>query len=227
MKNALAGPNDLNGPNGPNGTDGPGCPNDCLNLIGLATRSMGIALFVFANVANAEIVFLENGQVASSDALYAYQHPSLRSVVFLSPETRQAAILPPSSVVIASPPLLYRSAAGAPLFPPSAVLYNMYTAPRLNNRDSNNQNLQRAHAFSQGGFEKDNYRYNPYFSTVDIGGGVSLIGYGYGAYGSSAYGPGYPPPMAPGFNQPARPSNQSMNAYHLDRAHRFSMDGYK
>ena len=167
--------------------------------------------------AAAEIVFLDGGSVASTDAEYAFQHPSLRSVVFVSPETRQMAILPPAPVFLAQPPLLWRSPTAMPLYPPAGILNGLNTTVRPSNSDMANYNLQRAHAFSQESYYRNNY--------LNLGGvGVPLYGYGYG-YGS--LGPAYPPPMTPGFNQPARPSNQSMNIYHLERAHRFSMDAYK
>jgi hypothetical protein len=168
--------------------------------------------------AAAEIVFLDGGQVASTDAEYAYQHPSLRSVVFVSPETRQMAMLPPAPIFLAPPPLLWRSPTAIPLYPPAAIANGLNTGTRPSNQDMANYNLQRAHGFSQQLYYRDTYLLN-------LGGAaVPLYGYGYG-YGS--LGPAYPPPMTPGFNQPARPSNQSMNIYHLDRAHRYSLDAYK
>lgn len=166
--------------------------------------------------AAAEIVFLDGGQVASADTEYAFQHPSLRSVVFVSPETRQMAILPPAPVFIAQPPLLWRSPTAMPLYPPAGILNGLNTTVRPSNRDMANYSLQRAHGFGQELYYRDTY--------LNLAGGVPLYGYGYG-YGS--LGPAYPPAMTPGFNQPARPSNQSMNIYHLERAHRFSMDAYK
>lgn len=169
----------------------------------------------------AEIIFLDGGQVASGDAEYAYQHPSLRSVVFVSPETRQMAILPPAPVFVAQPPLLWRSPTAMPIYPQAAIVNGIYTASRPSNRDVANYSLQRAHSFSQDLHSHDSY--------VSIGGGSTPLlvnGYGYG-YGYGSLGPVYPPPMAPGFNQPARPSNQNLNIYLMDRAHRFSMDTYK
>jgi hypothetical protein len=165
--------------------------------------------------AGAEIVFLPGGQVASADEAYAFHHPSLRSVVFVSPETRQMAILPPAGpYVLMPPPLLWRAPTAMPMYPPVVVASGVNSAARPSNLDMNNYNLQRSHAFSQQLYYRDNY--------LSLGVGPVWYGYGYGTLG-----PAYPPSMAPGFNQPARPSNQSMNIYHLDRAHRFSMDAYK
>jgi hypothetical protein len=175
-------------------------------------------LMALALPAGAEIVFLDGGKVASADSEYAYQHPSLRSVVFVSPETRQLAILPPSPIFLAPPPLLWRSPTAMPVFPPAAITNSLYSAARPTNQDMTNYHLQRAHAFSQEAYYRDNTTLNL------VGSSVPLYGYG---YGYSSFGPAYPPPMVPGFNQPARPSNQSMNAYNLERAHRYSMDAYK
>jgi hypothetical protein len=165
----------------------------------------------------AEIVFLDGGQVASADTMYAYQHPSLRSVVFLSPETRQVAISPLTSIYLTPQPLLWRSPTAMPLYPPVPIANELNAGAHPSNRDMVNYNLQRAHGFGQELYYRDAY--------VNLGGAVTP-GYGYG-YGYNNLGPAYPPPMTPGFNQPARPSNQSMNIYNLDRAHRYSMDSYK
>lgn len=182
----------------------------------LAGICLGSLMTGLAMPAAAEIVFLDGGMVASADAEYAYQHPSLRSVVFVSPETRRMAILSPAPVFLAQPPLLWRSPTVMPMFPPAAIANALNTGARATNQDMTNYNLQRAHAFSQELYYRNN-------ALSLVGTGVPLYGYGYG-YGSLG---AYPPPMTPGFNQPARPSNQSMNIYHLERAHRYSMDAYK
>lgn len=192
----------------------------------VALSGMAMLSGIFAGIpaAKAEIVFLEGGQVSSAEAVYAYQHPSLPSVVFVSPETRQMAILPPSPVFIQPPPLLWRAPSALAIYPPAspAVGFNMSTRP--SNRDAATYNLQRAHGFSQ-----DLYNRNTY---VSIGTGLVVNPYGYGVYGYGygAYAPAYPyPPVtgSGGFNQPARPSNRDNAAYSLDRAHGFSMDRYR
>jgi hypothetical protein len=166
--------------------------------------------------ARAEIVFLEGGQVASAEAEYAYQHPSLRSVVFVTPETRQLAILPPPMLVVATPQLLWRAPTAMPAYPPVHVAGTVNQPARPSNQDMNNYTLQRSHGFSQELYYRDSAL------ALSTGGQVSPYFYGYGGYGVP-----YPPAQPAGFNQPARPSNQSMNVYNLERAHRFSMDLYK
>lgn len=170
---------------------------------------------LLASSAGAEIVFLPGGQVASAEGAYVYQHPSLRSVVFVSPETRQMSILPPvGPYVLTPPPLLWRSPTAMPLYPPVVFVQGVNNPPRPSNRDMTNYSLQRAHAFGQRLYSRNN----------DFGIGIGPWWYGYG-YGG--LGPIYAPPQLPGFNQPARPSNQTMSNYHLERAHRFSMDAYR
>lgn len=144
---------------------------------------------------------------------HAYQHPALRSLVFVSPETRQMAILPPAPVFIVPPPLLWRAPTPIPPYP---VVY--YGQPgvnllvRPNNRDITSYNLRRAHSFSQGTYYRDTY--------------LSLGDSPYG-YGWLAYGLAYPPAVPAGFNQSSHPSNRDNSAYNLERAHRFSMDAYR
>jgi hypothetical protein len=179
--------------------------------IKIAVLAMGLA-----QVAEAEIILLEGGGIASADPAYAFQHPSLRSVVFVSPETRQMAILPPSPVFIEPAPLIWRSSTAMPVYPPIGIPGGLNTPAKPSNRDMSNYHLQRAHAFGQGLFYRDTY--------LSLGGGPVLYGYGYSL---GSLGTPYPPPMAPSFNQPARPSNQNMSIYNLERAHRFSMDAYK
>lgn len=166
--------------------------------------------------ARAEILFLDGGKVVSADAGYAYQHPSLRSVVFVTPEARQMAILPPAPVFIAPPPLLWRAPTAMPVYPPPMpYVGGINYSSRPSNRDLNTYNMQRAHAFSQELFYRDTY--------LSLGhSNPALIWYSYGGLG-----PAYPPPQPAGFNQPARPSNRDNAAYHMERAHRFSMDLYK
>lgn len=169
------------------------------------------------SVANAEIVFLEGGKVALAEPEYAYQHPTLRSVVFVTPESRQMAILPPPVTFVPHPMLIWRGSTAMPVYPPPAVAsFNQPARPT--NQDVTNYTLQRAHGFSQEMYNKDNR----------IGGTLSNTPYYYGySYGYNGLGVPYPPPAPASFNQPARPSNRDMNNYNLERAHRFSMDLYK
>jgi hypothetical protein len=188
----------------------------------LSLTLAGLALLAISPV-RGEIVLLPGGAVATVDPDYAYAHPSFRSLVFASPESRQMAILPPAPVFVAPPPLLWRAAASPfPVYPPAAYANGPNSPLRPSNRDINTYNLQRAHAFSQQFYDRN---------TVLGLGGVSPIYGGYGGYGGYLYGglmPAYPPAAGTGgFNQPARPSNRDLNTYNLERAHRFSMDAYR
>lgn len=160
-------------------------------------------------VAHAEIIVPAG---TSSEVFYTYEHPALRSLVFVSPETRQMAILPPAPYFLASPPLLMRAPTAMPPYPPVPMLPGVNLPARPSNSDNTNYNLQRAHAFSQN-LHREN-------ASVYFGAPAAY-------YGWSAYGPVYTPTQAPGFNQPARPSNRDNTTYNLERAHRFSADGYR
>lgn len=190
---------------------------------GLSLRAVGLmAAFVAAPV-QAEIVFLEGGQVASAEPAYAYQHPSLRSVVFVSPEARQLAILPPAPVFVQPPPLLWRAPSSVfPIYPPASVPVGINASNRPSNRDVATYHLQRAHTFSQDLYNKNTY--------INLGSNLTIYPYGYGNY--YGYGATYSYPYPPvvgtgGFNQPIRPSNRDNAAYNLERAHNFSMDRYR
>lgn len=159
--------------------------------------------------ASAEIVVAPN---ALAGAFYAYEHPALRSLVFVSPEARQMAILPPAPVFITSPPLLMRAPTAMPTYPPVIMQPGINVPAHPGNRDNVNYILQRAHGFSQNLYREDASFYS----------GAPAYGYGWLTYGSA-----YPPVATPGFNQPARPSNRDNATYLMDRAHRFSMDGYR
>ncbi|WIM04923.1 MAG: hypothetical protein OHM77_09450 [Candidatus Nitricoxidivorans perseverans] len=184
----------------------------------LQTLMAGAVLSVAAP-AGAEILFLEGGRVASAEPDNAYRHPSLRSVVFVSPEARQMAILPPAPVFVPPPPLLWRVPTPFIVPPPGSAAIGINASTRPSNRDVASYNLQRAHNFSRNLYDKDTYL--NYF-----GASSPLSPYWYSYYG--AFGPAYPPAAGNGgFNQPARPSNRDITTYHLDRAHRFGMDAYK
>lgn len=183
----------------------------------LCASLTGIAVSVSVP-AGAEILFLEGGRVASAEPDYAYRHPSMRSVVFVSLETRQMAILPPAPVFVQPPPLLWRVPTPFIVPPPSSAAIGVNASTRPSNRDVASYSLQRAHVFSQNLYDKDTY--------LSLGASSPLSPYWYSYYG--AFGPVYPPAAGSGgFNQPARPSNRDITTYHLDRAHRFGMGAYK
>lgn len=174
-----------------------------------------IAAMLGATPATAEILFVEGGGVASVDTVYAYAHPALRSVVFVSPETRQMAILPPPPVFVQPPPLIWRASSAFPAYPPANPVVAPNAPARPSNRDVTTYNLQRAHGFSQELFYRGTY--------LNVGATAPLY---FPWYGSAM--PAYPPTVGNGgFNQPARPSNRDNTTYNLERAHRFSMDAYK
>jgi hypothetical protein len=155
---------------------------------------------------------------ATAEGPVYYAHPLLHSLVFVSPEKRAQAILPPAPVFVAPPPLIYRAPASPVLYPPArAPGFNQGASP--SNRDASAYSIARAHAFSQ-----DLYRKNgvPPFS-----------GWGWIAYpGTGVYSYPYPyygwntlyPPLAPGLNHP---SNRDNASYLIERAHRFSQDAYR
>lgn len=177
-------------------------------------RKLALLASLIASLANAEIIVPPD---ASGNLLYSYEHPALRSLVFVSPEARQMAILPPSPVFIAPPPLLLHAPTTMPAYPPVIATpggINMSAHP--SNRDAVTYSLQRAHGFSQNQYRSD-----------DSSGAYLYLGTQTPAYGWLSYGSNYPPAMTPGFNQPARPSNRDNATYNLERAHRFSMDGYR
>ena len=177
-----------------------------------------VVALLMAAPAEAEILFLEGGRVAYAEADHAYRLPSLRSVVFASPETRQLAILPPAPVFVQPPPLLWRvpTPSIAP-HPSSGAVPGVNVSRRPSNRDAVSYNLQRAHNFSQDLYDKDTY--------LSLGANSPVSLYWYSYYG--AFGPAYPPTTGNGgVNQPIRPSNRDVTTYHLERAHRFSMDSY-
>lgn len=168
--------------------------------------------------AKAEILLLDEGAV-SVDAANVYVHPTLRSVVFISPEARQMAILPPSPVFVQPPPLLMRAPSPFPIYPPASTAVGVNSSTRPSNRDVTTYHLQRAHSFGQGLYNRDTY--------LSLGFGALNTGIQLGttpfAYWGGTAMPAYPPP-APGAT---RPSNRDNTTYNLERAHRFSMDAYK
>ncbi|MEW6163671.1 MAG: hypothetical protein AB1642_01270 [Pseudomonadota bacterium] len=174
-------------------------------------RSLVLVATLCASLARAEIILPAGAQ---EYALYAYEHPALRSLVFASPESRQMAILPPVPIFLSPPPLLLRAPGLMPAYPPVSSLPGINSPARPGNRDNINYILQRAHAFSQKLYRDEN-AYSYYLGTPDY------------SSGWSAFGPVYPPAAVPGFNQPARPSNRDNTTYNLERAHRFSTGGYK
>ncbi|KOR29280.1 hypothetical protein TI03_02695 [Achromatium sp. WMS1] len=118
-------------------------------------------------------------------------------------------------------------------------------SPYPSNQDVTSYNIQRAHNFSQNLYRnndahRDNAATYPYWFYYGGGafGGLSYPAnyppyYPYSGYpypGSGYYFPYYPPPRPTdgnGINQSSMPSNSDVTSYNIDRAHRFSADGYK
>lgn len=159
--------------------------------------------FLVAAPVAAEILFITGGGVVAADPSYAFAHPTLRSVVFVTPEARQMAILPPAPVFIMPPPLLWRAPSPFPAYPPAAT-----GSTRPSNRDNVTYNLQRAHGYSQELFYRDAYLL-----------GTAPVLYSW----SGGLMPAYPPAAAGS----RHPSNRDNTSYNLERAHRYSMDAYK
>ena len=173
-------------------------------------RRIALLASLIPALASAEIIVSADSPL--TEYAYAYEHPALRSLVFVSPESRQMAILPPAPFFIAPPPLLLRAPTTMPLYAPVNTIPGVNMPAHPSNRDNATYNLQRAHGFSQNMFREDSSLYL----------GTPAYGYGWLTGGSV-----YPPAATPGFNQPARPSNRDNATYLMDRAHRFSMDGYR
>jgi hypothetical protein len=156
--------------------------------------------------AHAELVILDESVAPQFDG---YVHPALRSLVFQSPESRGQAILPVPSIIVASPPLIYRAPGPImPLYPPVTMSgFNRPGAPA--NLDMANYSLARAHAMSQNLYRREG-------SSVYFGGNPWIASYAWG------YSPYLPVPTGR-----SHPSNRDNNIYLLDRAHRFSQDAYR
>jgi len=154
------------------------------------------------------------------DAAYIYQHPTLRSLVFISPQARQMAILPPPPVFLPTPPLLWRAPSQKSGYPSAAVITaGQLNAPaRASNLDLTTYHLLRANAVSQEQFHK------AVLLNFNAGSPAAFYVYDVGWLGYSNL---YPPPQQAGFNQPARASNNDLTRHHLERAHRFSQDRYQ
>jgi len=165
----------------------------------------GVGLFACAS-AQAELVILDQSVAPQFDG---YVHPALRSLVFLSHESRGQAILPAAPTFIAPPPLMYR--APGPVMP----LYPLATLPGFNrsgaptNLDMAGYSIARAHAMSQDLYRREG-------SPVYVGANPWFMPYAW------PYAP-YPPVPA----GRSHPSNRDNNIYLLDRAHRFSQDAYR
>ena len=171
------------------------------------------ALFT-APMATAEIILKDGGGTAAAEPGYAFAHPAMGSVVFVSPEARQMAILPPGIVFVQPPPLLMRAPSLFPVYPPASPTHGLNSSSRPSNRDVVTYHLQRAHGFSQELFYRDTYL------TFGTAPSISTSPY---LYWNSGVMPAYPP-AAPGSS---RPSNRDNTTYNLERAHRYSMDAYK
>ncbi len=148
----------------------------------------------------------------SADDMGYHGHPVLRSLVFISPETRAQAILPPAAVFVAPAPLIWRAPGTISVYPPPSPLgFNSPGSP--SNRDVVSYNLARAHAFSQNLYRRDGEAGNRLWFGPFRGNAWSVLG-----------DPLLYPPLAPGLNHP---SNRDNSSYLLERAHRFSQDDYR
>lgn len=161
----------------------------------------GLAVLLAASGAHAELL-IEDRSVTSE----YYSHPRLRSLVFLTPESRGQAILPPAPVFIAPPPLIWRPAGGVPPYPPNTLSgFNHSGTP--SNSDLAAYNAARAQAL----------RHERSFSS-----------------GSSVwFGPHYrdngfwltPSPLNTTLSQRTiRPSNAENARNQIERAHRYTRD---
>lgn len=162
-----------------------------------------LALLLSSPASRAEL--LVAGRSVASEY---YSHPSLRSLVFVTPETRAQAILPPAPVFVAPAPLIWRAPSGALPSPPATLPgFNRSGAPA--NRDLAAYSVARAQAMRQ-----DLHRKN---------GAIIWFGPVYPDdwfwFGASPY---YSPP-APGLT---RPGNRDNARQLVERAHRFSQDAY-
>lgn len=110
-------------------------------------------IFLAAFSAQAEIVILDGDKGVSVESSYIYVHPRLRSVVFVSQQYRDMAILPPAPYFIASPPLLMSAPMPFITYPITVYQSSINYPGRPSNRDNTTYNLERAHRFSM-----DEYR---------------------------------------------------------------------
>lgn len=171
----------------------------------------------------AEILVADQGvgvPPAAGD-MYRYQHPSLRSLVFSSPESRGQAILPPSPYFVPPPTLIWRAPGSAPIYP-YVVQPPGYNRPgNLSAAELARYNLARAQAMRQGLYKKN----------------TLWLGYS-GMYYPNAYmwpapyawgwvAPPYAPLTPPAATGQSHPSNRDNASYLIDRAHRFSTDAYR
>lgn len=165
----------------------------------------GVGLLSCVNV-RAELIILDESVSPQFDG---YVHPALRSLVFMSHESRGQAILPAAPTFVALPPLIYRSPGPVmPVYPPATLPgFNRSSAPT--NLDMANYSLARSHAMSQDLYRRDG-------SPLSIGAHPWLSPY---AWPYSSY-----PPIPAGRSHP---TNRDNNIYLLDRAHRFSQDAYR
>lgn len=177
--------------------------------------SLALAM-IGPGAASAELL-IDDASLPPQEILYA--HPALRSLVFVSPEARAQAILPPAPVFVAPAPLIWRAPGVSPLTPPpSPLAFNRSGSP--SNRDLSAYAIARAHAFSQNLYRRDGAPVSPIFLGYGGNGGWFWIGEAPTAFWLT---PTYPPP-APGASHP---SNRDNAASLLERAHRFSQDAYR
>ena len=191
-------------------------------LLGLSLFS---GLLSFPTATQAEVLLLSSATPETTQP-GLYQHPLFPSLVFINPQTRGQAILPPAPVFVAPPPLLWRaprtadSAAMAIPYPPTASPgFNRSGSP--SNRDLASYNLARAHAMSQRLYRRDT-ALNLHYGTASRP--SPMIWYGADTWGWNAPYYLHYPPAAPG---QTHPSNRDNASYLIDRAHRYSQDAYR
>ncbi|MCX7898312.1 MAG: hypothetical protein N2441_10630 [Rhodocyclaceae bacterium] len=184
---------------------------------GFLYRTMLIVIAYLAWPARAELIVVDT---SAPPAEIYYAHPTVRSLVFVSPEMRAQAILPPSPVFVAPPPLIWRAPGTTPLSPPGAILLGVNRAWVPGNRDLAAWNIARAHAFSQ-----DLYRRQDGAAATTLAGGSPAVGWLWVGSAPTALWLASPyPPPAP---QASHPSNRDNATYLIERAHRFSQDAYR
>ena len=163
-----------------------------------------MTLLMAASGARAELL-IEDRSVTSE----YYSHPRLRSLVFLTPESRGQAILPPARVFIPPAPLIWRPASGVPPYPPSTLPgFNQSGTP--SNRDLAAYNAASAQAFRHE---------RPIRSGSSVWFGPLYRDNGFWLS---------PSPLNPTWSQGTRrPSNAENARNQLERAHRYSTDDHR
>lgn len=182
-----------------------------------------LAACLFAGLpASAEIIVVDTSRAPQTEVEFGFQHPAMSSLFFVSPQTRRIAMLPAGEhhVELAEP--LWRAPGLLPPYVPPRPDGGVGSSVLPSALDSAAYSLDRAHAFSANFYDKDNRLFIGHARSIVFqpSGAVPYAGY-------YRYGVAYPPPQPTGFNQPSRPSARDSATYTLERAHRFSQDGYR